>query len=195
MQSEFFWQDSSLSVPIPKLFHSLEFDGPFENCTLCGSVLRGGDGRYIIQRVFHKDEPILELAMCMSCRDDHSMELSDESRERIEQYIRQTLDLQPRIEKITQLETIESLDPWLNECLLTGHPWSASNRRSICGICCGDELELGHLFPYMITGVAEEALSERVSQKTRDWLSDFVGTHFGMPPEFCDTPDMTPMLF
>jgi hypothetical protein len=195
MQSEFFWHDSSLRIPIPKLFHSLEHEGPFVNCTMCGSSLRGRDDRYIVQRVFQQDEPILELAMCMSCRDEQSLELSDESRERIEQYIRQTLDLQPRVEKITQIESIDSLDPWLNECLLTGHTWSTVSRRSICGICYGDELELGHLFPYMITGVAEEALSDRVSQKTRDWLSDFVGTHFGMPPEFCDTPDMAPIFF
>jgi hypothetical protein len=33
-----------------------------------------------------------------------------------------------------------------------------------------------------------------LSEQTRGWMRDFVSDNFGMPPEFCDSPDMLPLL-
>ena len=33
-----------------------------------------------------------------------------------------------------------------------------------------------------------------LSEQTRGWMRDFVSYNFGMPPEFCDSPDMLPLL-
>ena len=75
--------DDSRTVPIPPVFHSLETDGPFDACLRCSRPLLDGEVAYMIERVFKRDEPIIEYAICMRCAESSSSELSDDSRQAI----------------------------------------------------------------------------------------------------------------
>ena len=61
-------------------------------------------------------------------------------------------------------------------------------------MCQGDELLVGVGSPMMISGVAMRQIAELLSEQTRGWMDDFVGDNFGMPPEFCDNPDLMPLF-
>ena len=61
-------------------------------------------------------------------------------------------------------------------------------------LCRGDRMILGISSPMMISGAATEEIIGLLSEQTKGWLEDFVGDNFGMPSEFCDNPDLLPLL-
>lgn len=179
-------------VPIPKIFHSLEQDGPFRNCLQCGGDLRQTD-RYLIERVFKGAEPIVEYAMCSSCVEASSAELSTESLENVRKYFLENAELQSRVDRLRPLAEQDDVTPWLNECLFTGISADDCQERQICGWFQGDRLRLDFA-PFMLSGKAVEAISDQLSEQTRGWMEEFIGNNFGLPSEFCDDPSLMPLL-
>ena len=55
------------------------------------------------------------------------------------------------------------------------------------------QLELS-VTPFMLSEAAVEQIMKGISKTTRDRMGDFMGEHFGMPPEFCQQPDFFPIL-
>ena len=84
--------------------------------------------------------------------------------------------------------------PLFCECVITGQAASECDERQIMALCRGDQMMLGISSPIMLSGAAIEKLVKLLSEQTKGWLSDFVGDNFGMPPEFCDNPDLLPLL-
>ncbi|MDA1013594.1 MAG: hypothetical protein O3A00_03965, partial [Planctomycetota bacterium] len=186
------WMNVPRTSPIPKIFHSLEADGPFQKCLQCGCNLF--DGRlYMIERVFRDTEPIIEYALCQSCVQQLSEELSTDSRQAITTYFQEHINLAERAERIRHAFASGEVEPWLEECIVTGNSWSNCRERQICAWCEGDQVRLD-MPPLMISGPAVEAMSEHLSEQTRGWMSDFVGDNFGMPSEFIDAPDLAPIF-
>lgn len=187
-----FWPIQPRLVPIPKAFHSLELDGPFQTCLQCGGDLLTAE-RYLIERVFKGTEPIVEYAMCSSCVDDASSELSAESLRNVREHFLRNLDVHSRVERLRPLLEQDDVAPWLNQCLFTGTPDSDCRERQICGWFEGDRLRLDYA-PFMLSGLAVEEIADQLSEQTRGWMQDFVGDNFGLPSEFIDNPDLLPFL-
>lgn len=185
------WPHIPEFVPIPPIFHSLEHEGPFRACTLCGCDL--AESEYFIERVFHHQEPIVEMAICSGCRDEQAQEISAESLVRIRTFLEGRLKKGDRMERLAALSDLSNLGPWLDTCLISDLPAAESPYRSIFAACYGSELMLSTGLPFMVSGQVNEELNELLSEQTRRACDDFLGTHFGMPPEFCDSP--MPMLF
>ncbi len=73
---------------VPPEFWSAYSSGPFEHCIECGrSLLEDGAPLYSIEKVMKAGETILEFAMCMGCAKSTSKEISEESRERIDEFL------------------------------------------------------------------------------------------------------------
>ena len=179
-------------VPIPEIFHSLEHDGPFRTCLQCEADLHQTH-RYLIERVFKGHEPIVEYAMCSSCVEASSAELSAESLEMVRQYFLENADLQSRVDRFRPLAEEDDVAPWLSECLFTGTAADDCQERQLCGWFEGDRLRL-EFAPFMLSGKAVEAIAEQLSEQTRGWMEDFVGDNFSLPSEFCDDPSLMPLL-
>jgi len=190
--SDQFWPLQPQFVPIPEMFHSLELDGPFQNCLRCGKDLLQAE-RYLIERVFKGAEPIVEYAMCGVCVENESQGLSAESLEKVRQHFLDHLDVQSRVERLRPLLNQADVAPWLNNCLFTGLAAEDCRERQICAWCEGDQLRLDYS-PFMLSGKAVGEISDQLSEQTRGWMQDFVGENFGLPSEFCDNPDMLPLL-
>ena len=185
-----------LSIPIPPIFHQLH-DGPFQRCMICDGELIEADRRYVVERIFRDSEPILEYALCLDCHGQLAEEISEESMQRLQQYFEENLDLERLLRRSLELAGADEIDPWLDECLLTGQAASECRERQVFAHCQGDQLLLGapnFLSPMMLSGSAVEAISDQLSETTRGWMDDFVGEHFGMSPDLIDAPDWTPML-
>ena len=105
-----FWPIQPRLVPIPKAFHSLELDGPFQTCLQCGGDLLTAD-RYMIERVFKGTEPIVEYAMCSYCVDDASSELSAESLRNVREHFLRNLDVHARVERLRPLLEQDDIAP------------------------------------------------------------------------------------
>ena len=75
-------------LPIPKQFHSVEKDGPFTHCVLCNSELIESKSHYLIEKVYRRNETIIEMAICFNCRQTQDQEaLSEESRAAVENFL------------------------------------------------------------------------------------------------------------
>ncbi len=180
-------------VPIPNVFQSLEHDGPFTQCLRCECRLREDGREYFIERVFRGSEPIIEYAVCLQCHEAMCEELSEASRQSIDTFFRQHADFERRLRRLEEWGHRGDVDDWIGECLLTNTKRSECREYQVIAFCRGEYLELGAT-PFMISGEAVESLSELLSEQTRGWLEDFLGNHFGMPPEFCEPPSYTPIL-
>lgn len=185
--------DQHPTCPIPPTLYSLEAGGPFQKCLQCGCHLLETN-LYMIERVFRGTEPIIEYAMCFSCAQNSSGEISEASREHITQFFRENVDFSTRAALAIECQESGSVEPLLDECLVTGASSADCRERQICAWCDGDKIRLD-LPPIMISGAAIEAISENLSEQTRGWMNDFVGDNFGMPSEFIDAPDVAPLLF
>ncbi|MFP6766127.1 MAG: hypothetical protein VB858_21015 [Planctomycetaceae bacterium] len=190
--SDQYWPLQPRFVPIPEVFHALEHDGPFRNCLRCGGDLLLAE-RYLIERVFKGTEPIVEYAMCNVCVESESQGLSPESLENVRQHFLHHLDVQSRVDQLRPLLQQGDVTAWLNNCLFTGQAAEDCRERQICGWCEGDQLRLDYS-PFMLCGQAVEEIAGQLSEQTRGWMQDFVGENFGLPSEFCDNPDMLPLL-
>ena len=180
-------------VPIPPIFHSLQAGGPFERCLICETELLAEGVAYSIEIVYRQREPIIEMAICDPCRGNLSSELSEESTQAIERYVSQRVDFFDRQRTMATVSEEQGIDPWLDHCLATGQARGDCAEWQICGMFVGDKMQLGAV-PLMLSGAAAEEMSELLSEKTKGWMQDFIGEHFGMPPEFCDSPDWHPLL-
>lgn len=189
--SEAIWQFFTRYVPIPPIFHSLLQDGPFTHCLDCNKELIEADEPYLIERIFHGTEPIMEYAMCFPCRTKLCSELSHESLQRIEAYFEERVVLEDRVELMLK-ESGSDVNQWIDECLITKRDRADCREYQIMAVCKGDKLVLGPT-PFMISGDATEEVGKLLSKQTRDKLGEFTETRFGMPPEFCDSPK--PVLF
>lgn len=190
--SDQFWPLQPKFVPIPVAFHSLELDGPFQNCLRCGNDLLQAE-QYLIERVFKGAEPIVEYAMCGVCVERESQRLSSESLEKVRQHFLENLDVSSRVDQLRPLLGQNEIAPWISSCLFTGQAAEDCQERQICGWCEGEQLRLDYS-PFMLCGQAVEQIADQLSEQTRGWMQDFVGENFGLPSEFCDNPDMLPLL-
>ena len=177
-------------VPIPSLFHSLLADGPFEKCIECEMELLKSTEPYVIERIFRGTEPIVELAVCLACREKISGELSELSRQRIQAFLEERVVWEDRIELLN--EEGDDASSWIDRCVINKTLRAECNEYQIVGFCRGDQLALGPL-PIMISGHAIEQINRLLSKSTRDRMEDFTDSHFGMPSEFRDLPN-TPFI-
>ena len=177
---------------LPSLFHSLEFDGPFQRCCLCERALLEGDGfqsPYFIERIFKGSEPIVEYALCFQCRSDQQERVSAESMKRIRAHWSSRVDESKRATEMVDgyLCGDLTIEDWTNQCVLTGQPLSECKSHQVVGLAFGHNLMLSAL-PVMISGAAMEEIQPLLSEETQGWMDDFVSDQFGMPPEFLDVP-------
>lgn len=181
-------------VDIPKIFHSVEKDLPFQKCLFCERDLFYSNQYYVIEKVYRRSDVIIEMAMCLECRNGQSDEgVSQASADAIQLYLQERIDVRGRLELMATVNDSDSIDPWLERCLLTDELCQMHNEYQLVGLCKGPWLQRD-FYPTVISGKAIEQLADVLSPQTKDWMNDFVGSNFGLPSEFCEPPSFTPVL-
>lgn len=177
---------------IPKWFYPFLEDRPFERCLICERVLLGGDVQYLIEKAWKGREVIFEYAICLACIESQQEELSLESLQNISKYFMTQPHFMRRPLEVMNWP-VEEPGRWTQRCALTNQPrWEIENYQ-IFGHFRGDKMILS-VYPLLICDEATNAVAERLSKKTRDSLDDFVGEFLGMPPEFENAPEDTPLV-
>ncbi len=181
-------------LDLPPLLHSVEKDGPFTHCLHCDAELLNGDRPYMIEKIIRGTEVIIEIAMCFACRDEKQDDgISAESQEAIQQFFRSSKGVQNRMQVMNENRDAETIDPWLANCLLSGEPADQFREYQIIAVCCGDKVQCD-VFPALLSGPAMVELESVLSEKTKGWMEDYLGSNFGMPSEFCTPPGFKPVL-
>lgn len=165
---------------IPKIFHDFLTAAPFTSCKVCKTNLLEPAKPYMIEKAFRrhsmleKDTIMFEIAICLPCAQEMRNELSKESRQRIEAFMAEHMDQQKLFDKDR---------PMFEECLVSGKPLTEEEEYQIYGYFLGDQL-IEEPKPYALSGTVVEHIAELLSDQTIDFLDDFMGKHFGIPPEY-----------
>ena len=176
---------------IPPLFHSVEFDEPFQTCVTCKEKFDEISDPYTVTKVFRGPECVFEYAMCLSCRQDMIEEMSTESRETLENYGRTNKNLREREERFGDSEHHTD---YLRDCAHCLKPLHQIKDYSIACMAFGSDMIFGP-FPMMVCSDCEEAIQEKLSKKTREGFDRFVSENFeGPPAESIDPPRRLPLL-
>jgi hypothetical protein len=172
---------------IPRIFYSTETDSPFEKCTECGRSLLTPSVEYVVEKAYRVypgkgvTDTVFEHALCDECVQVMSREMSKESLDRLHRYVAETVDWDGRLKRIA--ENSDRLEEWIAECLVTGDSIAAEEEYQVVASCRGNMI-VPSVAPYAIGSRAMEQMASLLSEKTTDFLDDYSGRHFGLPPEF-----------
>ena len=181
-------------LKIPPLLHRFQTDQPFEDCLFCGANLLTSNQHYVIEKIFRGNEVIIEMAMCLNCRQDCGDEgISEKSASSIQQFLSDKIDFKNRLRLMASVNEQDSIDAWLERCLLSDRPAQMFHEYQIVALCRGPWIQRD-FYPALISGPALEELSDLLSKETKDWMDDFIGSNFGMPSEFCQPPSVSPLI-
>jgi hypothetical protein len=179
------------SVPIPKEFYNSETNQPFRNCLMCNQSL--DQLQYVVEKAIKNyptlgtSEIIFEYAMCLTCATKMHMELSAESRGRIEAYMAEHL------KNKTREQQTRNINSSLSRCMIRETDLSQSSEYSIYALCNGAEMVVSDL-PYALSGEVQDEIMQLLSAKSLDVMDDFIGNHFTGPPEVMEILKRRPVF-
>lgn len=180
---------NSLKVAqIPQSFHSFDTGQPFYHCLVCGKDLINSGMPYFIEKAYRKYpgysafDITYEFAMCLKCAEELRKELSTESQQRMKEYMEANIDFEKRRYEMSEYDPNNTMDPWLDKCLISGEPLKDQNEFVLYGYFQGSHMMVSD-FPYAIGPKAMDELTELLSNKTLGEMDDFMGKFFTGPPE------------
>lgn len=174
-------------LPIPESFLSSDTNAPIQRCIDCDHDLMLGDRHYVIEKVFkrypelEKVEVLFEYAICSICYEKMKEGLSKESMQNLSAYMMQNSDfegLQQRIE-----ENPDDPEQWLTHCMIKGTAKDEMKEFQMGACFKGDKMTTNLMPPFLIGELAIEEMNELLSEETKGEMDDFMGDHFGIPPE------------
>lgn len=185
-------------IKIPKQLYSSETKKPFSNCMVCDRYLLEDGTPYMIEKAVKQvqemkhSEVIFEYAMCMSCSTMMNNSLSTESRERINAYFSQRVNLPKRRQNLLKGKRL-SFKKWVSRCVINDTPISRTREYQIVAQCEGKHLLFAYL-PFAISMEAMDEISSLMSEKSLGEIDDFMGKYFTGPPEVSEVLKRRPVL-
>lgn len=165
---------------IPKIFYDYLESAPISSCKVCKTNLLDPAQPYMIEKAFRrhnmleKDTIMFEMAICLPCAQEMRNELSVKSRKHIESFMAENMDQEKLFDKDR---------PMFEECLISGVPIVEEEEYQIYGYFLGEQM-IEEPKPYALSGTVVEQIADLLSDQTIDFLDDFMGKHFGIPPEY-----------
>lgn len=176
-------EPQSSKTPIPEEFCNSETKQPFETCMMCNKPL--ANQQYVVEKAIKNypslgtQEIIFEYAMCLHCAGKMNMQLSEESRQRIEAYMKDHLQNKSIKRDANNPFNIQKS---INQCIVRETDVRQSAEYSIYALCNGSDMTVNE-FPYALSGEVQDEIMQLLSAKSLDILDDFIGNHFTGPPE------------
>lgn len=183
---------------IPPKFYSDATGKPFENCLVCERDLLVSGTQYVVEKAlknyenFNTSDTIFEYAMCFQCLENFRDNVSDESRQRIDAYFAENVDLVKRRHTFLEADNLDAAD-WTSNCIVNGKLDSKCSEYQIYCQCDGSKMLFTYM-PFMISGDAMDDIVQLLSKKTIGDIGGFMNEYFDVPPELKINPVDHPVL-
>jgi len=174
---------------IPEEFHSLETGKAFEYCCDCGCELLDSAEMYMVQKCFANHECVMEFALCNKCKEILDGQISSESKEALYDFLFDNTDITENEEHKSQEESMQQIE----KCLTCDKLKKDCSSYTYSGLFIGKHLIPGPL-PMMICDDCQSAMSENMSDHTRDVKNKFYTENFPGPPSEVDLPNSKPVF-
>lgn len=173
--------------PIPEEFYCFETKAPFTECKVCEKDLTKGDTDYFVEKAVRNytdhevSDVIYEYAMCIDCAHQMNSKMSSESLANIQNYFASQPNFMNKMAAYQRGDTEDGADA-LNKCAITGEPVDSLEEYMLYGHFRGGEMVQSSM-PYLLSGQVMDEISQLLSNETLGEIDDFMGQHFGGPPE------------
>ena len=160
-----------------KWFESVETDAPFDTCKVCTHPLEFSE-TWVVNKHYHREECVMEYAVCEECRDEVSGKFSEDSKAAIRAFLENEIDWEQRMLDWMALENPEKRLEHCVACripsfLPSGFAISAQFRQ-------GGTLIEGAL-PLLMCSDCVAKITATISPESREVWRDFVARHFDGP--------------
>jgi hypothetical protein len=166
---------------------SEETGEPFSHCICCKIPLLEIAAPWLVNKDYHRNECVLEYAICQFCRDRFTDELSEESKEAVRSFLENEIDWAERVKEfMLSYDLTERFDA----CIACRSPRSSLEGFSISALFDADGNLVLQALPLLICrrciGTATRNLSD---QSRRKWRA-FLDLHFEGPPDDTGFPGL-----
>lgn len=173
--------------PIPEEFYCFETAAPFTNCLVCNSDLTTGELDYFVEKAVKNypdhevSDVVYEYAMCWDCAQDMNNSMSQASLQSIQQFFSGHPDF---IRKMMDHQSGKNLevDENLKSCAISHESADTLNEYMLYGHFRGNQMIINTM-PYLMSGRIMDEIADLLSNETLGEIDDFMGKHFGGPPE------------
>lgn len=171
-------------MDIPKQFRPIDDPENYhQHCRVCEAELLASGRLYCVERVVkkpwgdHPDQVLFDFAVCLKCMDDLRKEMSQESQRALLQYQ----------EEMARRKTGDEEELWQDfraeRCHFSGEIPRPGETFQMIAFCQGNALFPGQV-PLLVGNKAQAEVEALLSPETKDAFDDFLGNHFGWPPEW-----------
>lgn len=174
-------------IEIPKQFYSTVTEKPFSNCLSCDKYLLQSHTPYVIEKAvkqyseYKTTDVIFEYAMCMDCYQNIHATMSASSKEKIEQYFSDNVDLIERRKLLLEKEEL-SVNHWTSSCIIKGTHIKDLNEYQIACQCDGEYLLFTNM-PFIIGNAALNEMMQLLSNQTIGEIRGFYDKFFSPDPD------------
>lgn len=158
---------------------SEETGRPFSHCLRCRFPLLEIDGPWLVNKEFQNGECVLEYAVCQTCRDEVTDQLSEESKESVRQFLEHEIDWEKRMR-----EFMLARDPAerFEACISCRVPREELKGYGLSALFdSGGSLVEGPL-PLLICQPCIGRMTASLSEQSREVWRRFLADHFPGPP-------------
>ncbi|MBX3743421.1 MAG: hypothetical protein KF712_20720 [Akkermansiaceae bacterium] len=157
-----------------------ESGGPFTHCVRCRLPLREIAAPWLVNKDYHREECVLEYAICQPCRDVMSAEFSEESKESVRNFLEKEVDWEERQKEFMLMhDDAERLEA----CISCRKGRGECEGFSISSLFdAGGNLVTGPL-PLLVCNGCVGRIMAGVSPESREVWRRFIADHFDGPPD------------
>ena len=164
-------------LELMKWFESVETDAPFVTCKVCTHPLVFSES-WVVNKHYHRDECVMEYAVCEECRDGVSGKFSEESKAAIREFLESKIDWEQRMLDWMALENPEKR---LDNCVACSTQRGLADGYAISAQFRQDESLIEGALPLLMCSDCVAKITASLSPESREVWRDFVARHFDGP--------------
>ena len=159
----------------------------FSHCLCCRLPLLEVDAPWLVNKEFHREECVLEYAICQPCRDQVTDQLSEESKETVRQFLEHEIDWEERVrESMLSHDATERFDA----CVSCRTPRGEMDGFGISALFDSDGRLITGPLPLLICRGCIGRMTQALSDSSREVWRKFLADHFTGPPNDSGFPGL-----
>ncbi|MFD2257402.1 hypothetical protein ACFSSA_12025 [Luteolibacter algae] len=162
-------------IKLEQWFDSLETGKPFDTCRICVQSLRETADSWIVNKHYHREECILEYAICEGCRKDFSGRFSEASKAEIRSFLESEIDWEARLLEWMALDQpAEKLD----HCVACRTSRTGIDGFTLSAQFNGDGTLINGALPLLLCSGCVGNITSRLSDESQKVWQDFISDYF-----------------
>lgn len=159
-------------------FESVETGQSFETCKICEKSLFLSTNAWVVNKHYHRQECILEYAVCEPCRDQVTKEFSGSSKAAIRDFLESNIDWEQRMLDWMELEQPAGR---MDQCVACLCPRETMHGFTISAQFSHDGSLIDGPLPLLLCSQCVSQITDNLSPQSLAAWNQFIATYFEGP--------------